>query len=206
MITIPRNEYGTVDIRNGIPKGCAHFPGMRLQLTCRSIGIEFAQAMTGFKKHRGFYRPVFDGVIVLAKYRRRMTRALKAKAERNTPDKIRQRAMAREKKWEAQVVAVSSEMRRRFPSMPEGEEIEITKRAWSVGSGRVGRSSTADDPIMAAVVAHVRHNYTDYDELLNLYRDRDMARGEVTQKIASIIREWSAENRGSDKEVPAHAA
>ena len=47
-----------------------------------------------------------------------------------------------------------------------------------------------DDPYMAAAVAYVRHNYTDYDDLLRSGMDRYEARDEVGQQIAAVIREW----------------
>ncbi|MGO8752410.1 MAG: DUF2293 domain-containing protein [Thermoguttaceae bacterium] len=61
-------------------------------------------------------------------------------------------------------------------------------------SGRVGRSAAAKqfDPaaVRLAVIAHVRHKYTKYDELLARYDDRQEARSEVRSRIDEILEKW----------------
>jgi len=80
--------------------------------------------------------------------------------------------------------------------MPHGEEYEVAEHSCKVGSGRVGRRSYSDedvDVVMAAVVAHIRHTRTDYDDRLRnrqSWEDRDDIRHEVGDKIAKIVRQW----------------
>lgn len=94
-------------------------------------------------------------------------------------------------------------IRLRFPGCPADEALNIAKHACEVGSGRVGRSSTADDPVRAAVVAHVRHEHTDYDELLDAtiegwmdHGERLEARLEVREEVRgqvdAVLRRWEA--------------
>jgi hypothetical protein len=64
---IPVNEFGNVDVRNAVPEGFVHVPGMRLTITCRRLGIEHAPALVGFEEYRrGCFSPQFDGVVVFA--------------------------------------------------------------------------------------------------------------------------------------------
>jgi len=83
---------------------------------------------------------------------------------------------------------------RLFPgcSRPRAESIAI--RAGARGSGRVGRSAAgrALDPqaITLAVVASIRHQDTEYDELLMRGVDRAEARERVRGAVDSTLDDW----------------
>ena len=70
----------------------------------------------------------------------------------------------------------------------------IAEHACSKHSGRVGRSSAAkqldENAIRLAVVAHIRHNMTPYDELLMEGCDRLTARSEVNEQISDVLSTW----------------
>jgi hypothetical protein len=59
---------------------------------------------------------------------------------------------------------------------------------WSNGRGRAKQF----DPqaLKLAVVAHIRHVHTRYDQLLMQYGDRELARREVRSKIDRILEKW----------------
>jgi hypothetical protein len=63
--------------------------------------------------------------------------------------------------------------------------------------GRVGRSGAAksldENSILLAVVAHIRHRETNYDELLGTGWERSDARGEVAGRIDEVLTRWQAE-------------
>ena len=67
----------------------------------------------------------------------------------------------------------------------------IIDSAFEVGSGRVGRSRRIDidGKLRLATIAHIRHNHTDYDDLLTGF-GREEAREYVVDKIARIVRGW----------------
>ncbi len=92
------------------------------------------------------------------------------------------------------VAAFASAVRALYPRCPAGEETAIAEHACRKYSGRVGRSAAAKElsheAIRLAVIAHVRHVHTDYDELLDRYADRDLARDEVRDQVATIVGEW----------------
>ena len=66
----------------------------------------------------------------------------------------------------------------------------IAEHACLKYSGRVGRSAAAKDfdkeAIRLAVIAHIRHAETEYDELLSKGYDRQAARVFVKEKVEQI--------------------
>jgi hypothetical protein len=88
-------------------------------------------------------------------------------------------------------------IRDRYPLMPQGLETKIAEHACLKHSGRVGRSSRAKKfsakTITLAVAAHVRHEETNYDDLLMGGTDRQDARAQVREKIEEILDRWSTD-------------
>jgi hypothetical protein len=82
-----------------------------------------------------------------------------------------------------------------YPGCPPGREIEIAKHACRKYSGRVGRSAAAKelDPeaIRLAVIAHIRHAETNYDELLANGYERWDARDKVEDSVEQVLAEWT---------------
>ena len=81
-----------------------------------------------------------------------------------------------------------------FPGCPRGRERVISEHACRKYSGRVGRSAAAkkldEDAVRAAVVAHVRHAETRYDELLLAGVDRHAARDQVQADVWDVLGRW----------------
>ena len=88
----------------------------------------------------------------------------------------------------------AGQIRRCYPRLPSGLEVKIAEHACLKYSGRVGRSGAAkrfdEESIILAVVAHVRHTQTEYDDLLMRGIDRFDARRLVKGKINQMIDEW----------------
>jgi hypothetical protein len=87
-------------------------------------------------------------------------------------------------------------VRELFPSCPSGRELAIAEHACLKYSGRVGRSAAAknldENAIRLAVVAHVRHVETNYDQLLAKGYDRWDARQEVQSSVERVLDDWQA--------------
>jgi len=83
-----------------------------------------------------------------------------------------------------------------FPTCPPGREQVIAEHACQKYSGRVGRSAGAksldEGFIRLAVIAHIRHAETNYDELLSQGMDRRLARHEVEDEIDLVLERWIA--------------
>lgn len=107
-------------------------------------------------------------------------------------------------------------IREQFPQCPAGCADEIVARACSKGSRRVGRSAMGralnPDAIRWAVGAHIRHNHTAYEMLLeqakaearylavdreDYYEEMDRAyeeiRDEVYPEVQALLAEWAGE-------------
>jgi hypothetical protein len=107
----------------------------------------------------------------------------------------RERAAARregeDREYEA---AVAAKLRELFPGCPPKEANHIATWTCRKHSGRVGRSAAAKefDPqaLRLAVIAHIRHEHTGYDELLMRFGDRSRAREQVRGKIEQVLASW----------------
>ena len=97
------------------------------------------------------------------------------------------------------VAAFASAIREQYPGCPTTEETEIAEHACRKYSGRVGRTAAAKElspeAIRLAVIAHIRHAHTNYDELLARYADRDTARERVRGKVSAILDDWQRPGR-----------
>jgi hypothetical protein len=87
-------------------------------------------------------------------------------------------------------------VRELFPGCPAGTEREIAEHACEKFSGRIGRSASAKNldeaALCLAVIAHIRHTKTNYDELLMEGHARDVARALVQDAIDDVLKRWEA--------------
>ncbi len=85
-----------------------------------------------------------------------------------------------------------------FPSCPKGREIEIAEHACQKYSGRIGRSSMAKEleirAVRLAVIAHIRHAETKYDELLMSGRRKKIARADIEDSLDEVLKKWERSN------------
>lgn len=193
------NEYGNIQKKDIIGKPeFAHVRGLRLQLVCRPAGIEFAPCIDGYKRSGGRYNPVKDGIVIYSVDLEKMKAGIEDYGKRNTPEVQEKRRLEKENRYRKEQKQFALEIRERFPFAPQHEEFHIAERACEVGSGRVGRSNTAEDPVHAAVVAHIRHTYTDYDGLREDLKSegfecdyaRDEAHISIKSRVREIVNEW----------------
>ena len=84
-----------------------------------------------------------------------------------------------------------------YPNCPAEEIQSIAYHTTVRGSGRVGRSSAARellrDMFKLAVIAHIRHQHTNYDELLMSGVPREEARMSIHNEVSEILRRWQGE-------------
>ncbi len=109
----------------------------------------------------------------------------------------REREAARRAELDQQYVQqFAGRVRELYPRCPPGREVTIAEHACLKYSGRVGRSAGAksfdEQAIRLAVMAHVRHTETPYDELLASGYERWEARAEVEGMVASVLHQWTA--------------
>ena len=124
-----------------------------------------------------------------------------ARAEEQCLDdeEVRQRRRDRDRERRADEdvefqAALGAQIIKLFPGCPSPRAEAIAQHAATRGSGRVGRSAAARalDPeaITLAVVASVRHQDTNYDDLLMSGLDRAEARDRVRPRIDQVLDRW----------------
>ncbi len=131
----------------------------------------------------------------------------KAEAECFEDAEWRERQRDRRRTREAEidhrfVAEFARQIRMHFPGSPAAEAKEIAEHACRKYSGRVGRSAAAKefDPtaIRLAVMASVRHRFTNYDELLLGGYDRHEARAMVRPEVDALLENWSTGRRSGE--------
>ena len=111
------------------------------------------------------------------------------------------RARRRERDRERRDVAderfqqdLADQIGRLFPGCPPPRATAISRHTGTRGSGRVGRSAAGraldPDAVTRAVVASVRHEDTDYDELLMAGVPREQARDRIRDDIDRVLERW----------------
>jgi hypothetical protein len=87
-------------------------------------------------------------------------------------------------------------IRKLFPRIETGRDQIIAEHACRKYTGRVGRSAAAksldENAILLAVIAHIRHRETKYDELLGSGWGRSDARSAVAERIDEVLSRWRA--------------
>lgn len=90
----------------------------------------------------------------------------------------------------------AARIREVFPRLVTGREQKIAEHACLKYSGRIGRSALGKNldgqAVRLAVIAHIRHNETNYDELLGSGWERSDARGAVAEQVDAILNRWHA--------------
>ena len=85
-------------------------------------------------------------------------------------------------------------VRELFPGCPAGRETAIAEHACLKYSGRIGRSAAGksldEDAVRLAVIAHIRHTQTRYDELLARGDERRDSRDQVEEEVSRFLAEW----------------
>ena len=92
------------------------------------------------------------------------------------------------------IEAFAKRVRELFPQIPKGREQQIAEHACRKYSGRVGRSAAAksfdEKAVRLAVLAHIRHRETDYDNFLGRGWPRHEARARVRDRVNQISDSW----------------
>jgi hypothetical protein len=77
------------------------------------------------------------------------------------------------------------------PLIPFSESEPVLERAAKLTRAHLGIAAS----VWLALVAHIRHRFTDYDELLGEGYDRDAARHFVVDATEEILQDWGCNRR-----------
>ena len=114
---------------------------------------------------------------------------VEARSRRAERERIR-----RENLDQQYVEAFANRVKQLFSHIPAGREVEIAAHACRKYSNRIGRSAAAkafdEQAVRLAVIAHIRHRETEYDQLFGKGWDRSDARAEVRTRVDEIAERW----------------
>jgi hypothetical protein len=157
--------------------------------TLRAVVVRWSRARKRYER---------QGILVEPEALRRAEEESLADAEVRARRQARA-ALHREEADHEFVAAFARAIREQYPGCPPTEEMGIAKHACRKYSGRVGRTAAAKElspeAIRLAVIAHIRHAHTNYDELLAQYADRDSARERICGKVSAILDDWERPGR-----------
>ncbi|MBS3776329.1 MAG: DUF2293 domain-containing protein [Bacteroidales bacterium] len=160
------------------------------------------------KKHSGMYAVVLQWARARKRYERQgilvekeaLEQAEKeCLADQDQRERRKEREALKRKELDKQFIEqFAAKIRGQYPGIPSGREKTIAEHACRKYSGRVGRSQAAkefsEDAIRLAVIAHIRHTETNYDELLMRGYDPFDARMLVRDQVDSKLEEWEGED------------
>ena len=105
-------------------------------------------------------------------------------------------ALARQEEDEESFTALTRAIMGQYPGCPPEEARRIAVHTGRRSSGRVGRSAAGRelDPraVHLAVIAHIRHEHTNYDAMLTRGTERLDVRALVREQIDSVLAKWSS--------------
>jgi hypothetical protein len=181
-----------------------------LCLDCADLGhLEFlASGNTALTRRATKHSPLRAVVVRWARARKRYERQgilvtsaaieraeTECLADEDSRARQRERAAAlREVEDREYESAVAENLKALFPGCPPDEAARIAAWTCRKHSGRVGRSAAAKgfapQALRLAVIAHIRHEHTRYDELLMRLGDRADARERVRDEIEQVLARW----------------
>lgn len=152
----------------------------------RAVVVRWARARNRYER---------QGLLVAAAGLERAETECLADEDRRARQRERA-AVRREHEDHDYEATVAQELARLFPGAPGEELVRIAAWTCRKHSGRVGRSAAAKalDPqaLRLAVIAHIRHEHTPYDERLLMHGDRQLARTEVQPAIERVLARWES--------------
>ena len=117
---IPRNVYGNIDlyVPSMVPRGGAHIPHPDTARAARIIGIDYADAVTGFSFKGRHGTAITCGAVVAAEYREAVEEVIKAFEDERAQAEEGRRSQAALKTWKRFLVGL------RIRERIEGYDIE----------------------------------------------------------------------------------
>ncbi len=159
----------------------------RKHSTLSAVVLQWSRARKRYERH---------GLLVEAQGLEKAEEACLADSE--VRERRREREATRRTELDRQYVdKFAACVRGLFPGCSPGRAREIAEHACRKYSGRVGRSASAkaldEEAVRFAVIAHVRHRETTYDELLARGYDRWEARAAVEEAVRRVWQRWEAQ-------------
>jgi hypothetical protein len=178
-----QNRETTVTHNTPLPEGYAFLPkgNMYKTLHCRRLTHEAG-------------KPVFvveEGKKVIGI---RVPKSVFFQVQTLARETLSDRRAATEQRDATLVRQAAIELDKQFPKISSGEKEMVLKHGFRKLSGRVGRTGTIPmaKKVLFAVIAHIRHEHTDYDQMMDKGINREDARRRIAKDMQGVLRLWGA--------------
>ncbi|KAF1955983.1 hypothetical protein CC80DRAFT_83074 [Byssothecium circinans] len=163
-----------------------HFPLDIIELACRKFGYRFSP-YNGLEKIESQAQTQKYGVDY---FERRLAAYYKKQQLSGFDDDTETKSY------------ISGAIRELFPKIPQADLTSIVNHAFKEGTDRVGNAPELSlaRRVQLAVVAHIRHTYTDYDEILKKESWIE-ARQKVELPSLAKLKEWRDEDDEDSNEM-----
>ncbi|MCJ1283832.1 hypothetical protein MMC26_003163 [Xylographa opegraphella] len=160
-----------------------HFPSSTVDRACLSLGVSLS-------RDGRVLRHQHDWIEDAARSRDQNGTRLNLSAHNTSSTKLSQATIDTQAR---------EAIRDLFPKIPDKDLRDIVTHAFELGKSRVGTAPELPLPrrVQLAVVAHIRHTYTDYDNLLKEV-PWNAARAMIEQASLNKLAQW----RGDDDDEP----
>jgi hypothetical protein len=138
--------------------------------------IPFLRHMTGWGGTKRYPRPILGRYLYPKEYESLLNaylnKNIKPEVDPETVAKRKARAeKANATKLSNRRTRFMAIARQQFPNMPDDDLEELTTHTTEFKTGRVGTIKDTAASVRPAVVAFIRHHYTNYDQLMETYCD-----------------------------------
>ncbi|CAF3715199.1 unnamed protein product [Rotaria sordida] len=98
---VPCNEYGNVDLFKPemLPHGCVHIVEPNAARLSKKLGINYAEAITGFDAHGGGSHPVMEGIVICKEYEQTLRDAIEQQKQITIEKEIKKKEERIYKNW-----------------------------------------------------------------------------------------------------------
>jgi hypothetical protein len=90
------------------------------------------------------------------------------------------------------IAKAGAEIDVQFSKIPKKEKKAIINYGFKKHSDRVGRVSrmSLSEKVVLAIIAHVRHRYTEYDASFRSGKNKQSARKAISKEVQSVLQRW----------------
>ncbi|KAL8292221.1 hypothetical protein RQP46_001687 [Phenoliferia psychrophenolica] len=158
---IPKNDFGNIDlyVPSMLPAGAVHLPQKGAAKCAKTLGIDFAEAVTGFEFRQRRANPILSGIVVAEEFAELLSEAIANSQEALAEKEFAKRQDRVLKRWKKLVVGLRIRQRlqasyHQEPAKvaPQKEESQFdpsTRKASAAGPSR--RKQAPPPPVAAAV-------------------------------------------------------
>jgi hypothetical protein len=139
--------------------------------------LPYVRHLLGFKKSRCYLTPQLGEYYYPKEFEQQLDDYLspKKKDKDIDPVLVEKRRLTAEK---AKATRLANRQKRfmilareQFPGMPEDDMQAVAEHCTQFNTGRVGTIQDTAASVKPAVIAHIRHHHTDYDDMMSAYCD-----------------------------------